>query len=399
MSRSRTALYGNLLLVFGSVLVTLVVAEVALRLLGVSYPYWSRVDPLTGFSPRPGISGIVHDEGAAFVSINSAGFRDREHTVEKPSDTIRVAVLGDSYTEGKQVEMDETFWSVAERELAACPARGKARVEFLNFGVSGYGTAQEWLLLERIWPYQPDVVVVAFTAGNDVINNSREIEGGDNKPYVEDVDGVLTPDFSFRAKPFFQKQTSLTSWIALAVIDHSRVAQLVAQVLRVARRKQAVQTAATAETASGAVLREFGLDRDIYTAPKTAAYARAWRLTELLLQGIAAQARTHKSGIVVMTVPISIQTHPDPAVRDAARRKLKVPNLFYAENRVIAAGKRGNYPVLALGRPMQRDAQAQKTFFNGAPGMAPGSGHWNAKGHGEAGRLLSQFLCSKGIIH
>ena len=58
------------------------------------------------------------------------------------------------------------------------PATHFKRVEVLNFGCDGYGTAQEFILLrDRVWRYAPDVVVLAVFTGNDIRNNSLVLEG------------------------------------------------------------------------------------------------------------------------------------------------------------------------------------------------------------------------------
>ena len=77
------------------------------------------------------------------------------------------------------VEMDQTFWKVAERNLQNCLELGGKKIEVINFGVSGYGTAQEFLMLHQsVWQYSPDVILLAVTANNDVTDNSRALRMG-----------------------------------------------------------------------------------------------------------------------------------------------------------------------------------------------------------------------------
>jgi lysophospholipase L1-like esterase len=102
--------------------------------------------------------------------INGQGMRaDRDYAYHKPSGLSRVVSLGDSFTIGYEVRIESCFSSILERELNA---RGY-RTEVLNAGVSGYGTAEEYLYLKReLLKYEPDVVLVAFYS-NDIADNVR----------------------------------------------------------------------------------------------------------------------------------------------------------------------------------------------------------------------------------
>jgi len=78
---------------------------------------------------------------------------------------------------------------------------GSPKTEVLNSGVDGYGTAQEFLVLENfMWEYDPDIVLPAFFPGNNVIDNrlrliTLEIESGNAK------DDGCKPC----SRPFFEK--------------------------------------------------------------------------------------------------------------------------------------------------------------------------------------------------
>ncbi|HET6278968.1 MAG TPA: GDSL-type esterase/lipase family protein [Candidatus Polarisedimenticolia bacterium] len=102
--------------------------------------------------------------------INSQGMRaDRDYPYAKPPGTKRIISLGDSYTVGFEVDVEETFSMVLERELNA---RGH-HVEVLNAGVSGFSTAEQYLYLEReLWKYDPDMILISFFV-NDLVDNPR----------------------------------------------------------------------------------------------------------------------------------------------------------------------------------------------------------------------------------
>lgn len=101
------------------------------------------------------------------VRYNALGLRGPDPAPVKTPGTLRLAVLGDSFVEGKQVGEKEVFTAVLER-LAAAEGR---RLEVINAGVGGYGTADELLLWERaVAALRADLVLAAFFP-NDVRNN------------------------------------------------------------------------------------------------------------------------------------------------------------------------------------------------------------------------------------
>jgi len=82
-------------LVLASALFALVLAEMALRVVGFSAPIWHQPDAQLGWKLRPGIAAWFTKEGRAFVRTNAQGARDRDHALHKPEDVYRIAVLGD----------------------------------------------------------------------------------------------------------------------------------------------------------------------------------------------------------------------------------------------------------------------------------------------------------------
>ena len=102
--------------------------------------------------------------------INARGLRAPEdYPYAKPGGVRRVVSLGDSFTVGYEVEVDELFSAVLEAGLRD---RGVA-VEVLNAGVSGYSNAEALLYFRReLVRYQPDAVLLSFY-GNDLVDNVR----------------------------------------------------------------------------------------------------------------------------------------------------------------------------------------------------------------------------------
>ena len=127
-SRHRARpLFVKSLLFIGGLAIALLLTEVGLRVSGFSHfnPYV--VDSEVGFSLRPNAEGWWRKDGLTYVKINSQGLRDREHVFGKPPDTIRIAVLGDSFAEAFQVPMENAFWAVMEDRLSECAAPAGSR--------------------------------------------------------------------------------------------------------------------------------------------------------------------------------------------------------------------------------------------------------------------------------
>lgn len=109
-------------------------------------------------------------DGTWEFRTNDKGFRDdRDFPYEKPSGTFRVISLGDSNTQGLEVRQEHTFSAVLERFLES---KGK-KAEVINTGVSGFGNAEQLVLLENEgMKYAPDAVVLGFFV-NDPSDNVR----------------------------------------------------------------------------------------------------------------------------------------------------------------------------------------------------------------------------------
>lgn len=99
--------------------------------------------------------------------INSWGFRGDEWRLERAPGVLRVACLGASTTEGGNAEgVRGSFPWHLERILEE---RAGGDVEVMNFGVSGWTTAESmtnWFLL--VQDFAPDVVVLHHNA-NDIL--------------------------------------------------------------------------------------------------------------------------------------------------------------------------------------------------------------------------------------
>lgn len=172
--RKRQSLLANLLLALVTIALTLGAAELAARAL------WQAPPPPRAASLPPEWAGLPELPGpvqlarsnargihkGVYYESNSAGFRGREYTVEKPAGVFRIVLLGDSFTMGAGVLQEDTYAARLERALNE---RHKGRrYEVLNLGVSGLAAD---VIVERMKDlglrYNPDMIVYGFTI-NDI---------------------------------------------------------------------------------------------------------------------------------------------------------------------------------------------------------------------------------------
>jgi len=144
-------------------------------------------DSLLGWKLTPGWKGVhKHLDFQVSYTVNPYGFRG-DFSREPGGGGRRIAVVGDSFTFGFGVEDDETFVHLLNE-------RSPTGHLFLNFGIPGYSTDQEYLLIrERLPRFSPDVILLVVYPGNDLFDNELPypLQGNRPKPFFETTPGGL----------------------------------------------------------------------------------------------------------------------------------------------------------------------------------------------------------------
>lgn len=170
----------NLLLLFISTTLILVICEIAIRLF---LPQISDHDVMFQFDQELGWGFIPDKKGSIVydgvvnhtIQINQDGFRDIPFQ-DKTNDT-KIMVIGDSFVSNISVDQNEVFTQVIENKLE--------NTSVYNFGVNGYGQVQEYLLLKKWVPkIQPDLIVVMVYLRNDFTDNVSANPWLYNRPSV-----------------------------------------------------------------------------------------------------------------------------------------------------------------------------------------------------------------------
>ncbi len=101
--------------------------------------------------------------GGAFTPIhvktNRDGYASPDYPVARTQGSVRIAVMGNSFTRGFEVDYDKKFTSVLEQELKK---RDPSRIyEVQNFGIGGYSLVDQLFVYERyVKRYHPDAVLL-----------------------------------------------------------------------------------------------------------------------------------------------------------------------------------------------------------------------------------------------
>ena len=117
--------------------------------------------------PPNAVLAIQQAEFAFQIRTNREGLRDVDHPLEKESGELRIAVLGDSFTEGQGAAFEESFPQLLGRQLQADHL--DRRVTILQAGSAGSDPVFETNLLEdRLLAYDPDWILLVLNASDPV---------------------------------------------------------------------------------------------------------------------------------------------------------------------------------------------------------------------------------------
>ncbi len=211
--RYKSRLLSAGLLAFSAV-VSLAGIEIGVRLFvppsGVENPLFEP-SPECLFRLKPGASARLAapaEAASPFVNfqISSQGLRDREFGAKQPNE-FRIAMLGDSFTMGTAVPVEDTLPTLTEREFARA---GYPNMTVMNLGTGGTGPWQQRCILrDRGFALKPDLVVHQIFMGNDLADTLSEF-GRSTQAYTPMWEARL---HQFRRMKFLQYRVD--RWLEL----------------------------------------------------------------------------------------------------------------------------------------------------------------------------------------
>lgn len=321
------------------------------------------------------------------VQFNNFGLHGPDYTLQKPPGVFRVLIVGDSFPQALQVEIEQGFPYLLQQQLNQ---HSSQKIEVINLSVDAYGTDRELLLYAALgWQFQPDLVLLSFYTGNDVQDNDIDLETRRygyrlNRPFF--TLGTDGQSLQLHNSPVFDPAlfsgSPAYSWLTTL---------------------QANQTASPPENPPEHPLviapapnytLEYPVELGLYL-PEDAHWTNAWKLTEALILQF-------RNLVKIQNIPFAALIIPD-------RRAVQAEDW---SDTIISYGKL--LPVLRQTNPTAPNSRLEKFLFdNNIPALDltwtlrswaqskpqdrlyfADNGHFNANGHAIAAERISSWLRS-----
>lgn len=366
-------------LIGGWLILAVLAVEGGLRAAGRRPDFLFQLDPIVSSTFIPGKKGwYSFDGGRQWIEINSFGYRDREWSAVKDTGVIRVAALGDSYTVALEVGLEHRLSNLLEVMLND-KGESRVRYEVLNFGVSGYGTAQELeTFLHRVLPLKPDIVILFVSTGNDWYDNSVELDPEPNRlHYTLDSSGQLV------RSAFSIRDNAVKRWLRNHSVAYLFARQRLKSLRAVHRMMMSAgfMQQATREQDIQSISQKLQGMQYLTEAPPEV--ENAWEVMEALIRQMARVATENGVRFGIVVAPTQVEVTNRWPENGAANGKLDIQKSL---RRVDEICRRINVSCLQLADIFRTPgASAQECFL-------PRDGHWTSRGHSAAAGAVFEWM-------
>jgi len=305
--------------------------------------------------------------------MNNYGWRDDEWTLEKPENTYRVAVLGDSFVEAFQVELERTFLTLAEDELNRTSS---ISFELMAFGRSGFTQSEELIVLQRdVLRFRPDMVMLFFFPGNDIAEVSREIAPNKSRPFFHvSEDGQLVLDTSFSDTSEYKMRSRINY-----IKQRSALVSLISNRYRTYQsNKREGKGKESGESSQPVSINGF---LSLCTSDPDEAYSRGYDLNKILIKEIAGTCKSE--GIEFVLVVMDNDAYL-PVVEERYREIDSTFDPCFFEDDLRSYSEELSVGFIGLQSIFRKDYETH--------GKELHWGHWNYSGHELVARSLIDSL-------
>lgn len=330
-------------------------------------------------------------DGPFEYRLNSDGFRGPELPESpKQAGVRRLLFVGDSFLDGWRVRMDDLIPFSAERELEE---RGLGEFESYALTGKGLGTGQELLLYRRhVDRVDPDVVVLTFFVGNDVIDNSLGLVGHNQVSHGAYVRPFLVADETgeLETRWMHPLRAWLRSWSrAYAVVECEMLGRGLLD-STVHASDEPWLPAPRARQGLHPHPRFALFDPELDDGP----WEQAWRETEDILRAFHRDVTERGAAFLVVVIPSVYQVQRDGlrwSVVDVVRREAdrSIDEWFdwnRPERRLASFFDAEGIPAAFLLDPLRRQ------LAEGGEGVYSTDLHLNGSGHRLGGRVAADAV-------
>jgi hypothetical protein len=324
-------------------------------------------DAALGWKFVPNGKGLVIYPGGIRnpVETNSMGFRDRAPSADKKR---KILVLGDSFVSNISVKDNEVFTEIMEEQLE--------KYDVQNFGVSGYGQVQEYLLLQKwIKTIKPDIVLLIIFVQNDFTDNI-----GPHWRYTRPYATLETEDSILVIHPQPKNQQGKNAKDSLGIFSQSHVNILITRSLN-----------------------KFFPERDssytppeFYTceSPPSESHNLRFRIMEELLLKIANLGKENDVPVVFALAPSNVQIEDElwEAFVKKNQKNQKKYLRSLPNNRLMEFARRNHLLMLDFFPPLLQESKKKVKLYHHV------EQHWTKEGNRVAANALLNFLESKSLL-
>ena len=303
--------------------------------------------------PPPHLRFMNYSENQNLVETNNLGFHDLER--QATNQNYRILFVGDSFVEGRQVDVESLFTVRLERKFS----ESGWKIETINGGIPSTGTAYQYVLWKEF--FEPGVkvnhLVLCFFMGNDLFDNNKNLSesafGDSGSTFYVDSQGKILDN---------QEKPGTAKTAVNYVRDHS--------VLMNSLYETAYRVKKTLEIESG---KNGRAERD------GTDWSAAWRASE---QGTIALIRRWSQEVAAKKIPLDVVLIDRPG---------KIYNKFESEfiDRLQTACAQESIGYLRL---KLTDDPYESYSFDGI-----GLGHFNYKGHELAANELYDYFKTRHV--
>ena len=363
----------NIGLVVVSTILSLLLAEWSIR---TFYPQQLAVRHTTedGLVIHPPGLTTYLTEFKQEVRFNAMGMRDKDHAKAKPPNTARILVLGDSFMEALQVAFEDSFPSLLELGLRD---RLQENVEVINCAVSGWGQDDQLAYLTEIGrAFEPDLILVAMTLHNDVLDNMEE------RFHTLAHDKLVARPLARR--PLLERKI-------LHVKDFFASRSHLAQLLRKWKIRGEIQNAATALDGH---VREL-----ISRNGGSVDLQRGWKLTFELFKRIREVGKSMGADTAIILIPLKAQLQEDSLEEFLNSAGMSIDDVVIdkPQQEMKTFGHEANIEIIDLLPTLRKWTMEHRTSEAGAS-LHLHEGHWNVDGHILAAKSAVDELVRRNLV-